>query len=201
MAQLLREYYQCSYDSKVVKEDRERNGGKLILVGVIQKSDVLNQNKRIYPHHILSREVENYRKAIREGRACGELDHPESAVVQLTKASHIIREIWWNGKDVMGKIEVLTTPNGRILESLIESNVTIGISSRGVGTTRPDRDGSVVQPDFQLVCFDIVSEPSTPGAYLGLSEAKTIDIDPSAVLQRPDRVYRALNEILTRRTK
>jgi hypothetical protein len=199
MAQLLREYYQVSYDSKVIKEDREKNGGKLMLVGVIQRADCLNQNKRVYPYNVLSREVTNYQKAIRENRAMGELDHPSDAVVSLEKVSHVLREIWWDQKNVYGRIEVLKTPRGQILETLIDSGVTIGISSRGVGSTKRESAGDVVQDDFQLVCFDIVSEPSTSGAYLNISEAKSISVDPHSFLSKQDRVYRALNEILLRR--
>lgn len=191
---LLREYYACDYKAELLKEDRAKNGGKLFLKGIIQKAETQNQNKRVYPRHILMREIENYGKAVRENRALGELDHPESSTVSLDKVSHVIREMWWEGNDVMGRIEVLPTPKGQILATLLESGVTIGISSRGVGSTSANEGGTdVVQPDYTLVCFDIVSEPSTPGAYL-FAEGKRISVTPQ--LSKADRMFRAVNAIL-----
>lgn len=190
---LLREYYQYQADSKVIKEDREKNGGKLMITGIIQKAECENQNKRMYPYSLLQREIENYSKAVRENRATGELDHPESSTVSLDKVSHIVRELWWEGKNVMGRIEVLPTPKGKVLETLIESGVTVGISSRGVGSTSKNESGvDVVQEDYALVTFDMVSEPSTPGAYL-FREGKENVGQP--VFSRPDRVFRALNNL------
>lgn len=193
--QLLREFHRLDYEPKLVKESREQNGGKLFLSGIIQAAETQNQNKRVYPFSVLEREVENYQKAVRENRAMGELDHPESSTVSLDKVSHIVREMYWEGKNVMGRIEVLPTPKGQILETLLESGVTIGISSRGVGSTSKNESGiDVVQPDFTLVCFDIVSEPSTPGAYL-FTEGRTLD-DPRVVMTKADRIFRAVNAIL-----
>lgn len=192
--QLLREWIALEYNTGLIKESRDQNGGKIILKGIIQKAECPNQNKRIYPTTILRREVENYQKAVRENRAVGELDHPESSSVSLERVSHIIREMWWSGNDVLGKIEVLPTPRGKILESLLEAGVTIGISSRGVGSTEKNNEGlDLVQDDYQIVCWDIVSEPSTPGAYL-FAEGKSIDMAPR--LSRGDRIFRALNEIV-----
>lgn len=192
--QLLREYYACDYKPELIKENRDKNGGKLFISGIIQKAEVLNQNKRIYPRHILAREIENYMKAVRENRATGELDHPESSTISLDKVSHIIREMWWEGNNVMGRVEVLPTPKGKILETLLESGVTIGISSRGVGSTaRKNEEADVVQPDYTLVCFDIVSEPSTPGAYL-FAEGKKIEA--TVKLSKADRIFRAVNAII-----
>lgn len=191
--QLLREYYACDYKPELIKENRDKNGGKLFISGIIQKAEVLNQNKRVYPRQVLAREIENYMKAVRENRATGELDHPESSTVSLDKVSHIIREMWWEGNNVMGRVEVLPTPKGKILETLLESGVTIGISSRGVGSTSQKSEGvDVVQPDYTLVCFDIVSEPSTPGAYL-FAEGKQI-LEPK--LTKADRIFRAVNAIV-----
>lgn len=192
--QLLREWYSIDYKPELIKESREKNNGKLFLSGIIQKAEVLNQNKRVYPRHVLQREIENYSKAVRENRAVGELDHPESSTVSLEKVSHIIREMAWEGNNVVGRIEVLPTPQGKILESLLDSGVTIGISSRGVGSTSKNESGvDIVQPDYTLVCFDIVSEPSTPGAYL-FAEGKKIETDPR--LTKSDRIFRAVNAIL-----
>lgn len=196
--QLLREWQKLDYTSSVIKESREQNGGKLVLSGILQKANTKNQNKRIYPMEILQREVENYTKAVRESRAVGELDHPESSSVNLKNASHIVREIGWNGLDVVGKIEVLSTPSGKILESLLESGVVIGISSRGVGSTEKTNEGlDTVQPDYQIICWDIVSEPSTPGAYL-FTESKSIEIDGPISMTKADRIFRALNNITRR---
>jgi len=192
--QILREWLQLDYKPEVIKESREKNGGKIILKGIIQKADTKNQNKRIYPRDILDREIENYQKAVRENRAVGELDHPETSSVSLKNVSHIIREMWWDGSDVCGKVEVLPTPQGKILEQLLESGVMIGISSRGVGSTEQTNEGTnVVQQDFQIICFDIVSEPSTPGAYL-FGESKKIETDVR--FEKADRIYRALNDIV-----
>jgi hypothetical protein len=194
---LLREWYPMEYDFKVLKEARAKAGaGPIVLRGIIQKAGVKNQNGRIYPEQVLKREMENYEKAIRERRAVGELDHPERSTVNFKEASHLITRAWWEGPDVMGEIEVLGTPNGKILESLLESGVRIGISSRGVGSTdKTDEGVDMVNDDFQVICYDIVSEPSTPGAYL-FREGKSIDFSARKTFTRADRIYRALNEIV-----
>ncbi len=191
---LLREWIALETKPNLVKESRDKNGGKLMLQGVIQRAEMKNQNKRIYPKDILTREIENYQKAVRENRALGELDHPESSTVSLKNVSHVIREMWWDGDTVNGRIEVLPTPQGKILESIIDSGVTIGISSRGVGSTEKTNEGADrVQSDFQLICFDIVSEPSTPGAYL-FGESKQLSTDVR--FTKADRIFRALNDIV-----
>lgn len=192
--QLLREWIALDYKPELIKESREKNAGKLIMQGIIQRCDTENQNKRVYPENILKREIENYQKAVRENRAVGELDHPESSSVSLKNVSHVIREMWWDGQNVMGRVEILPTPQGKVLESIVESGVTIGISSRGVGSTEKGRGGfDVVQQDFQLICFDIVSEPSTPGAYL-FGESK--QISQSVNFSKADRIFRAINDIV-----
>jgi hypothetical protein len=194
--QLLRnDYIPLQVGSQLVRESREQNGGKLILSGVIQKANTGNQNKRIYPRDILLREVENYGKCIRENRSYGELDHPDSSTVSLGRVSHLVREIWWDGDNVMGRIEILPTKHGMEAAALIESGVTLGISSRGVGSTERNHEGlDIVQPDFQIICWDLVSEPSTPGAYL-FSEGKVL-VDPPE-MRKADRIFRALNEALS----
>jgi hypothetical protein len=194
--QLLREWIAIETSSDLIRESKEKNGGKVMLSGVIQKANQLNQNKRIYPREILEREVENYKKAVREGRAVGECDHPESSSVSLKNVSHCIREIWWDGDNVMGKVEVLTNlPAGKILEGLLGHGIKLGISSRGVGSTEKTNEGTdMVQDDYQIIAWDMVSEPSTPGAYL--SEGKKIEVDPRRVFTRGDRIFRALNDIV-----
>mgnify|MGYP001619021922 FL=1 len=133
---------------------------KYTMKGILQKADTLNQNGRIYPMAVLDREVRNYQKFIIEKRALGELDHPDSSVVNLKNASHIVTEAYIEGGTVYGTVEVLDkTPSGGILRGLIESGVKLGISSRGVGSTKKQGDYYVVQDDFQLICWDFVSEP------------------------------------------
>jgi hypothetical protein len=195
---LLREWYPIEYTPELLKERKEKDGGKIFINGVIQRADAKNQNGRIYPKNILQREVENYLKAVREGRAMGELDHPESSTVSLKNVSHVLREVWWDGNDVKGRAEVLSTPSGKVLENLLEAGVMLGISSRGVGSTEKRRmaegDADVVNDDFQIICWDMVSEPSTQKAYM-FKEGLSIDLDPRRTWTKADRIYRALNEI------
>lgn len=184
------------YTPEMIKESKEQNSGKIIMKGILQKADTLNQNGRIYPSNVLEREVRNYQKFIVENRAMGELDHPDTSVVNLKNVSHIVREAHLESGTVIGSIEILNTPSGQILQSLIESGVKLGISSRGVGSTRKQGDYYVVQDDFQLICWDMVSEPSTPGAFM-LPEGKTITSEElRAVFNRTDRIDRIVNDIL-----
>ena len=165
--QIIQEYQALNYTPQMVKESRALNDGKIIMQCILQRADSLNQNGRIYPRHVLEREIRNYQKFILENRALGELDHPETSVVELKNVSHVIREAVM-GEDgvVMGRLELLNTPSGKILQSLVESGIKLGISSRGVGSTVKEGDHQVVQEDFQLICFDSVSEPSTPNSFL-----------------------------------
>lgn len=171
---------------------------KILMKGILQKADTLNQNGRIYPLSVLEREVRNYQKFIIENRAVGELDHPDSSVVNLKNVSHIIREAYIENGTVLGTIEVLhKTPSGAILAGLVESGVKLGISSRGVGSTRKQGEYYVVQDDFQLICWDMVSEPSTPGAFM-IPEGKVIEeAELKRVFNRTDRIDRILNDILS----
>tara|TARA_R110001583_G_scaffold80532_1_gene216136 strand:- start:198 stop:839 length:642 start_codon:yes stop_codon:yes gene_type:complete len=141
----------------------------LIVSGIIQAADKKNQNERVYPEKILKREVDKYIEGpIKENRALGELDHPESSVINLNNACHIMKKIWWEGDNVMGTAEILPTPAGNILKQLFAAGVTVGISSRGMGSVEENlREGTVeVQDDYDLLCFDFVSNPSTHGAYM-----------------------------------
>ena len=192
---LLKEWTALQYSPTLVKESRSMNGGKILLKGVIQRADTLNQNGRIYPRAILEREIINYQKFIRENRALGECDHPDTSVVELKNASHLIKEAKMDGDTVFGVVELLDTPSGKILQSLVESGVTLGISSRGVGSTKQQGSSLVVQEDFQLICFDIVSEPSTPGAFI--NESRSINPnDLKRVFNKSDRVDRIFNDVL-----
>jgi hypothetical protein len=192
---LLTEWLAFSYSPDQIKESKELNAGKIVMKGVLQKADTLNQNGRIYPQSILEREVRNYQKFIQENRALGECDHPDSSVVELKNASHIIREAHMEGDVCYGTVELLDTPSGKILQSLVESGVTLGISSRGVGSTRRDGDYDVVQDDFQLICWDYVSEPSTPGAFM-MKEGKDFSrSDLDRHFTKSDRLFRLFNDI------
>jgi len=194
---LLTEWTAFSYTPEMIKESRDKNGGKVIMRGILQKSETLNQNGRVYPRAILEREVRNYQKFIKENRALGECDHPDSSVVELKKVSHIIREAHMEGDVCYGTVELLDTPMGKILQSLVESGVTLGISSRGVGSTKRDGDVQIVQDDFQLICWDFVAEPSTPGAFM-MAEGKRVD--PKSLNQtftKSDRIDRVFNDILS----
>jgi hypothetical protein len=194
---LLNSYDVFDYTPAMIKESREKNGGKILMKGILQKADTLNQNGRIYPMSVLEREVRNYQKFINENRALGELDHPESSVVNLKNVSHMIKEAYLEGPVVYGVVELLDTPSGKILQSLVESGVKLGISSRGVGSTKKQGDYHVVQDDFQLICWDYVSEPSTPGAFM-IPEGKTItDVDLRTIFNKSDRIDRILNDILS----
>jgi hypothetical protein len=170
--QLLREFHALCPDGmcqdllseaekRAVKEE-----GVMYLTGRIQTADKKNGNGRKYPMKVLRREMDNYMAIVKDNRACGELDHPDDSVINLKNVSHMVTECWWEGKDVMGKIKVLDTPSGRILKDLINAGVKLGISSRGLGSVKEQLGETIVEDDFQLICFDIVSEPSTPDAYV-----------------------------------
>ncbi len=143
------------------------NNGKVLVSGVIQRANALNQNKRIYPKPILMREVVKYMQLVNERRSLGELDHPESSVINLANVSHLITELSWQGDDLIGVVEVLPTPAGNILKALFAAGVKVGISSRGLGSVREMGNGSVeVQEDFEILCWDMVSNPSTQGSFM-----------------------------------
>ena len=165
------------------------NGG-MILSGVMQRADAKNGNGRVYPRLVLEREVENYQKLVKERRALGELDHPEDSVINLKNASHMVTDVWWQNNDVMGKVQVLNTPSGKVLQELANAGVNLGISSRGMGSVQEANGTTTVEDDFQLICFDFVSEPSTTGAFM-VKENKQPNI-----ITKADRINRALNDIL-----
>ena len=195
---LLREYYElCDggvcQDLLTEAEKRFVSEGGMILSGIMQKADTRNGNGRVYPARVLMREVETYKKLVKERRALGELDHPDDSVINLKNASHMVTDIWADGSDVMGKVQVLNTPSGNILRSLVESGVKLGISSRGMGSVSESAGNTVDEDDFQLICFDFVSEPSTPGAFM-MKEAK--DLSSPNIFNRADNLNRLLNDIL-----
>ena len=171
--------------------------GGLVVQGVLQRAGAKNQNGRVYPKNILDREAKKYQKDyIDQNRALGELDHPESSVVNLNNVSHNVLKMWWKGDDLCGAVQILDTPSGKILKSLFEAGITLGISSRGVGSVQNMGGNTVVQEDFQLICFDMVSEPSTPGAFM-LSEGKKVNQkDLNRVFNTSDKIDRIFNDIL-----
>ena len=194
---LLREYYElCEggicQDLLTESEKKFVAEGGMILSGKLQEAEIENGNRRVYTIEVLRREMKNYEKLVREHRALGELDHPEDSVINLKNASHLVIDIWWDGNSVMGKVKVLDTPSGKCLRSLVDSGVSLGISSRGLGSVSEGMNGAViVQEDFQLICFDFVSEPSTPGAYMSLQEGIE-----KQIFSKADRINRALNYVL-----
>lgn len=193
---LLNSYEVFDYTPDMIRESRDKNNGKVMMKGILQKADTLNQNGRIYPMSVLEREIRNYQKFIAENRALGELDHPDSSVVNLKNVSHVIKEAYLDRGVVYGTVELLDTPSGKILQSLVESGVKLGISSRGVGSVKKQGDYHVVQDDFQLICWDYVSEPSTPGAFM-LPEGRTINSNELRnIFNKSDRIDRIVNDIL-----
>ena len=193
---LLNSYEVFDYTPDMIKESRDKNNGKVVMKGILQKADTLNQNGRIYPMAVLEREIRNYQKFIAENRALGELDHPDSSVVNLKNVSHVIKEAYLERGVVYGTVELLDTPSGKILQSLVESGVKLGISSRGVGSVKKQGDYHIVQDDFQLICWDYVSEPSTPGAFM-LPEGRTINSSElRTIFNKSDRIDRIINDIL-----
>lgn len=184
---LLQEWRALDYTPEMIEESKRENNGRVLLRGILQKADTLNQNGRIYPRAVLEREVQNYQKFIKERRAIGELDHPSTSVVELKNGSHIITEAWMEGDVVYGVIEVLDRlPMGKILQGYIDHGIKVGISSRGVGSTTNEGGHSKVNDDFQLICWDMVAEPSTPGAFM-MNEGRVIYDSDGRVVGNPGR--------------
>ncbi len=190
---LLQEYRPFQVDKQLVERSIKENRS-LVVTGVLQRAEAKNQNGRVYPKEILAREITAYMEGpVKENRAMGELDHPESSVINLQNVSHNIKRCWWDGDDVMGDVEVLPTPAGNILKALFASGITVGISSRGMGSVSENlAEGTVeVQDDFELLCWDFVSTPSTQGAFMtpkgrALQEGKVI----------PEYKYTNVNNII-----
>jgi hypothetical protein len=168
---VIREYYElCDggicQDLLTEAEKRFVADGGMILSGVIQRCGVPNGNGRIYTENVLKREIQLYEKLVKENRALGELDHPESNIVNLANVSHRMTAVWMEGEDVYGKLQILETPSGKILRALVDD-------------------------DFQLICFDMVSEPSTAGAFM-MKENKE-----SNVFNKADKLNRLIQDILS----
>ena len=203
MAQrLLKEYFElcpegrCPVNVLTEAEKRKAMDGAIYLVGICQKAGTKNGNGRVYSKNILTREIKNYQKAVHERRSLGELDHPDDSVINLKNASHLAIKMWWEGESVMGKFEVLDTPSGRILKDLVKANVKLGISSRGLGSVKEKDGKTIVEDDFQLICFDMVSEPSTPGAYVHPSTNINPEINLYLNESKKDKIDQLLDSIL-----
>jgi hypothetical protein len=164
---VISEWYALDLDPSLIKESMENPNAPLVLTDrLLQKANTKNHNGRIYPSGVLFREVKKYSQLVNERRALGELDHPDSPIVELKNVSHLVTHIYERGDEVRGNIEILNTPQGQILKSIIQQGVKIGISSRGIGSLQKEGDTNIVQDDFELIAFDAVSSPSTPGAFL-----------------------------------
>ena len=172
----------------MLTEGKLSNRGNPMVEGILATAEVKNGNGRYYPRELWEREIDKYMESVSQNRALGELDHPESSIINLKNVSHNITEMWWDGDEVYGKIEILPTPSGNILKALIENNITVGVSSRGMGSLE-DRGGVLeVQSDFELLCWDFVSTPSNPGSYMhNINEGKEYQINP----------YNKVNSIIT----
>jgi len=161
--------------NSMLTENVNKENGNLIVSGILATAEVKNGNGRYYSRDLWEREMDKYAESIQQRRAMGELDHPESQVINLKNVSHLITEHWWDGDNVMGKIEILPTPSGNILKELIKAGVTVGVSSRGMGSLEENGNVMEVQDDFELLCWDFVSTPSNPGSYMTkLTEGKHI---------------------------
>jgi len=190
--QLLVEHFPLKLDRQSLLESI-KSGGDLVLEGIIQRADAKNQNGRVYPKEVLMKEIERYSQGpVAENRATGELDHPDSQIINLKNVCHRITEVWWDGDDVRAKLLILDTPSGNIVKALVKGGVEIGISSRAMGSVQNLGEGTVeVQDDLSLVCFDIVSEPSTQGAFV-----KPIGLNENYVPQVNTK-YTKINELIS----
>ena len=190
---LLTEYIPFKVKKQLVEQSIKQNK-PLIVQGVLQRAEAKNQNGRVYPKEILEREVEAYRNGpVADNRAMGELDHPESSIINLQNVSHTVKKCWWDGDDVMGKVEILSTPAGNILKALFAAGITVGISSRGMGSVSENlAEGTMtVEDDFELLCWDFVSTPSTHGAFM-----KPASVMSEGKIKLPEYKYTNVNNII-----
>jgi len=186
---VLKEYFElcpngmCSIGILNEHEKKLRDDNYMIMSGIIQVADVKNHNGRIYSRQILEREMENYQRLINEHRALGCLDHEDSPVVNLQNVSHMMLRTFWKNNEVWGVMKVLNTPMGKTLRTLVEDGVRVGISSRALGSVKETTRGTIVDDDLMLLCFDIVSDASAPGAYLNqIKENKNNNLNKYAQL-------------------
>lgn len=198
---IISEFLTIDPNVKEINEAIEKNQ-PVIIPCILQKAGTLNRNGRVYPFDILKREVDKYHQLVKERAAMGELDHPDSAVISLTNVSHIVTEMHWENEVLHGKVQIVDTPAGDTVKGLLRSGVKLGISSRGVGSVKKNKEGQdVVQEDFELIGFDIVSSPSTPGAYL-FKESRQWGmkrlVDSDSKLLRADEVKSKIKDMKSR---
>lgn len=207
MSILLKEYFQLTPNTEMLTElrDLHEKGEPLLVKGVIQRAEAKNQNGRIYPRNVLEKECQRYQdEFVKKGISLGELDHTDEPVIALKNVSHLIRKLWWEGDDVMGEVQLLNTPAGKIAQEIVINGIPLGISSRAIGSVskNEDKGADVVQDDLQLICFDLVGTPSTDGAFLGLREGKEIkNFNPRKILPPEMRIKQVLSEILKKEIK
>ena len=163
---VISEWFELELTPEMIQEAERTSGPIIIQDKLLQKANTRNHNGRIYPREILEREVGKYSELVKKRRSLGELDHPDSPIVELKNVSHLVTDIYMKNDEVRGSLEILNTPKGQILKNIIQQGVKIGISSRGVGSLQKESDMNIVQDDFELIAFDAVSSPSTPGAFL-----------------------------------
>ena len=163
---LLIETHTVNISPSQLNENVNKENGNLLVEGILATAEVKNGNGRYYSKELWERELAKYKDLIKEIRSCGELDHPESSVINLKNVSHLIREFKWDGDNVLGIIEILPTPSGNIVKELIKNGVTVGVSSRGMGSLEQNGNVMEVQDDFELLCWDFVSTPSNPGSFM-----------------------------------
>ncbi len=195
MKQLLIDHTPFHIAKLSLSEAKMAPGGRMRVKGKLQESEVKNGNGRVYPKEVLQREVEKYMEGpIKSNTAMGELDHPESTIVNLNNVSHNILKIWWNGDDLLGAVQILETPSGKILKELFKAGITLGISSRGLGSVKELRsEGTVeVQEDFELICWDFVSNPSTHGAFM-----RPTSMNESVDKMNTANKYNKVNSLIT----
>ncbi len=194
---LLTEYRPFNVDRQLVEQSIKENRS-LVVKGVIQRAEAKNQNGRVYPKEILEREIQKYIAGpVKERRALGELDHPESSVINLQNVSHNVIRVKMVGDDVYGEVEVLSTPAGNILKELFRNGITVGISSRGMGSVQESGNGTVeVQDDFELLCFDFVSTPSTHGAFMKPAGRAIQELQESVASSVSEYKYTNVNNIV-----
>jgi|TARA_R110001606_G_scaffold87441_1_gene197358 hypothetical protein len=174
---------------KSLSEKKISEAGNPLVEGILATAEVKNGNGRYYSKELWDREIDKYKVLVEENRAMGELDHPDDTIINLKNVSHNIKDVWWDGDNVMGKIEILPTPAGNILKALVESGITVGVSSRGMGSLKPMGEVQEVQDDFELLCWDFVSTPSNPDSFMHLVK-EGIEIPKS-------NKYKKLNSIIT----
>ncbi len=188
---LLIETHTIKISPSQLTENVNKENGNLMVEGILATAEVKNGNGRYYSKALWNREMDKYKELVEQRRSMGELDHPESTVINLKNVSHLITDYFWDGDNVMGKIEILPTPSGNILKELIKNGITVGVSSRGMGSLE-DRGGVMeVQDDFELLCWDFVSTPSNPGSYM-----HTLNEGKNTVTYNYSKVNKIVTEIL-----